>query len=166
MFCPKCGVDAGDARFCRSCGSNLTIVSNVLEGEGSGRHLPARAGGGTSLNLFHSSRLFNDTDMNGHTSVSVFGGTRIDLTADLLRPGETRIAVVSIFGGAEVVVPDDVAVRVTGVTIFGGVQVRGRDLAHGVFGVNDYETPGYEQAPRRLHIDATSVFGGAKIRTR
>lgn len=162
MFCPKCGSEASTARFCRSCGTNVTVVSNVLE-EGE----PSRTVGlvgKTTLNLFHSSSLSNERDLNGHTAVSVFGGTRIDLTAAPIGVGETRISVISVFGGAEVFVPEDIAVRVTGVTIFGGVKVRGRELSNGVFGVNQYETPGYAAASRRLHIDATSIFSGVKIK--
>ncbi len=163
MFCPKCGAE-GTARFCRSCGTNLSVVSNVLE---NGEPSPLRTlalGGRTTLNFFHSSHLSNETDLNGHTAVSIFGGTRIDLTAGPVEAGETRISVISVFGGTEVFVPGDVAIRLTGVSIFGGVKVRGRELSNGIFGVNQYETPGYAQATRRLHIDATSIFGGVKIK--
>ncbi len=164
MFCPRCGVEGGAAKFCRSCGTNLTVVSNVLEGGEPSRQRTIALGGRTTLNLFQSSSLSNERDLNGHTAVSVFGGTRIDLTAAPPGPGETRINVISVFGGTEVFVPDDVAVRVTGVTIFGGVKVRGRELSNGIFGVNEYETPGYAQATRRLHIDAISIFSGVKIK--
>jgi predicted membrane protein len=163
MFCPKCGAEANTARFCRSCGTNLAVVSNVLEGKPS-RLRTAVLRSRTTLNLFHSSQLSNERDLNGHTTVSVFGGTQLDLTAQPLAAGETRINVISIFGGTEVFVSDDVAIRVSGVSIFGGVKVRGRELNNGIFGVNGYETPGYAQAVRRLHIDATSVFGGTKIK--
>lgn len=162
MFCPKCGAEAGTARFCRSCGTNLDVVSNILEGRPTPRLKPMSLGSATTLNLFHSSRLYNDRDLNGHTSVSVFGGTVVDLTVAPFPLGETKITVISIFGGAEVFVPEDVALRITGISIFGGVKVRGRDFG-GIFGANDYESPGYAHALRRLHIDVTSIFGGAKI---
>lgn len=164
MFCPKCGAEAGPTRFCRSCGTNLAIVSNVLgEGESS-RLRPLARGNRTTLNLFHSSTLSNEKDLNGHTTVSVFGATRLDLTAAALAAGETRINVITVFGGTEIFVPDDVAIRVTGVSVFAGVKVRGRELNNGILSMNGYETPGYTQAARRLHVDATSVFGEAKIK--
>lgn len=162
MFCPKCGAEAGNARYCRSCGTNLTVVSNVLEEAAPPELRPALAGQ-TTFNLFHSSRLSNERDLNGHMTMSVFGGTHIDLTAAPLASGETMIRVISVFGGAEVLVPDNVAIRVTGISIFGGVSVRGRGVGGGIFSMNEYETPGYAQATRRLHIDATSVFGGLNL---
>ena len=164
MFCPKCGVEAGTAKFCRSCGTNLTVVSNVLEGGAVSSSGMIALGARTTLNLFQSSSLTNERDLNGHSTVSVFGTTKIDLTAAPVGPGETRINVISVFGGTEIFVADDVAVRVTGVSIFGSVKLRGRELSNGVFRVNEYETSGYAQAPRRLHIDATSIFSGAKIK--
>jgi hypothetical protein len=165
MFCPKCGAEAGTSRFCRSCGTNLAIVSDLLE-EGDPSSLPtAPMGSRTTLTLFHSSYVSNERDLNGHTAVAVFGGTQIDLAAAPLAIGETRINVVSVFGGTDILVPDDVAVRVTGISIFGGVNVRGREISSGILSVNQYESPGYAVAARRLHIDATSIFGGTKIRT-
>lgn len=164
MFCPKCGVEAGTSRFCRSCGTNLAIVSDLLE-EGPSSLRTSPPGNRTTLSLFHQSYLSNERDLNGHTAVAVFGGTQIDLDAAQLALGETRINVVSVFGGTDILVPDDVAVRVTGISIFGGVNVRGREISSGIFSMNQYESPGYAVAARRLHIDATSIFGGTKIRT-
>jgi predicted membrane protein len=165
MFCPKCGAEAGTSRFCRSCGTNLAIVSDLLDEGGPAAIRTAPLDRRTTLSLFHSSYVSNDHDLNGHTAVAVFGGTQIDLAAAPLAIGETRINVVSIFGGTDVLVPDDIAVRITGISIFGGVNVRGRDISSGIFSMNQYESPGYAVAARRLHIDATSIFGGVKIRT-
>lgn len=163
MFCPSCGAEAGETRFCRSCGTNLAVVSNILEREEPSSVRTTARSGRSTLALFSSSHLYNDKDLNGYTSVSVFGGTRIDFTVSPLAYGETYLRVVSVFGGTEIIVPDDVAVRITGVSIFGGVDVLKRGQG-GVFSVNRYETPGYDRAPRRLHIDATSIFGGAEIK--
>lgn len=166
MYCPSCGAEAGTARFCRSCGTNLVVVSNILEEGAVSRLRTVALGAKTTMNLFHSSSLSNEVELNGRTTVSVFGGTRIDFTAAPFEVGETAINVVSVFGGTDILIPKDVAVRVTGASIFGGVKVRGRGLSNGIFGVNSYETPGYAQATRRLHIDATSIFGGVKIKNR
>lgn len=165
MFCPKCGAEGGASKFCRSCGTNLGIVSDLLGEAGPSAIHTAPMGNRTTLSLFHSSYLSNHRDLNGHTAVAVFGATEIDLAAAPLALGETRVNVVSIFGGTDIVVPDDVAIRVTGFSMFGGVNVRGREVSSGIVSVNQYESPGYSSASRRLHIDATSIFGGVKIRT-
>jgi hypothetical protein len=164
MFCPKCGAEGGTTRFCRSCGTNLAVVSNVLGEDDPSRPRKIVPGDKTTLNLFNSSILSNERDLNGHTAVSIFGSTRLDLTAAGLPPGETNINVISVFGGTEIFVPDDVAIRVTGVSVFGGVKVRGLQLSNGIFSQHGYESPGYNIAAKRLHIDATSVFGGTKIK--
>jgi hypothetical protein len=165
IFCPKCGSGSESARFCRLCGTNLALVSDALsDAEPPGRVVATR-GGGTTLGLFQTPTVSNsDRDLDGHSACSIFGGVTIDLTAGLLREGETSISVFAIFGGTEVFVPDDVAIRVTGVTIFGGVKVRGQQLGNGMFSPNDYSTPGYALSPRRLHIDATAIFGEVKIK--
>ena len=34
MFCPKCGSEtAGDVKFCRTCGTDLSLVSHALTGQ-------------------------------------------------------------------------------------------------------------------------------------
>ena len=165
MFCPKCGGEAGNARFCRLCGTNLAIVSDLFDEDGASRLHPVSAGNRITLNIFHSSRLSNERDLNGHTAVGVFGGTEVDLTAAALPAGDTRINVVAVFAGTEILVPDDIAIRITGVSILGAVKVRCRQLGSGIFNLNAYETPGYAYAKRRLHIEATSIFGGVNIRT-
>jgi predicted membrane protein len=129
------------------------------------RSYTSRRGGATTLGVFNSAVLTNDNrDLDGSSAVAVFGGVTVDLRATPLPPGETRITVVAIFGGAEIFVPEDVAVRVTGVTVFGGVKVRGKDARGGIFSLSEYQSPGYHQAARRLHIDATTVFGGAEVK--
>lgn len=165
MFCPKCGSQSETERFCRICGTNLVLVSDALADPEAATRFGATRGGGTTLGVFQAAAVSNaDRDLDGHTVCSVFAGATVDLTTAQLREGETSMSVLAIFGGAEVFVPDNIAVRVTGVSIFGGVKVRGHEVGNGIFSVNDYSTPGYAQQPRRLHIDATSIFGGVKIR--
>lgn len=165
MFCPNCGIETGEVRFCRACGTNLSVVSNLLEREDPSRLRTTALRGKTTLGLFSSTHLYNDKDLNGHTALSVFSGVRIDFTTAPLAYGETKITVIAVFGGVDILVPDDVAIRVTGTSIFGGVEVLKRGTG-GIFSSNKYETPGYDQAPRRLHIDATSIFGGANVKRR
>lgn len=165
IFCPKCGSQSDTGRFCRLCGTNLALVSDVLGDSGAAGQSVATRAGGTTLGLFNQMTVSNaDRSLNGHTACAVFSKVTVDMSAAQLGEGETSIGVFAVFGGAEIFVPDDVAIRVTGVSIFGGVKLRKRELGSGVFGMNEYSTPGYAQAPRRLHIDATAIFGEIKIR--
>jgi predicted membrane protein len=121
--------------------------------------------GGTTLGLFNSTTLtYDGRELDGHSTTSIFGHVTIDLTSARLPPGQTRINVYSVFGGIDVLVPDDVGVRVTGITCFSGISVRGRDVGNGIFSLNEYTTPGYSQCSRQLHIDAAGVFSGVKVR--
>lgn len=164
-FCPKCGTRSEGGKFCRACGTNLVAISNALTGSPPSPRFLRRRRGGTTLGLFNSAGVSNKgRQLDGHNGASLFGSVTLDLTAEPLAAGETRINAFSAFGNAEVLVPDDVAVRVTGISIFGGVNVRGERFGHGWFAQNDYVTPGYERATRRLHIDATAIFGEVKIR--
>ena len=164
MFCPKCGAQAEDAgRFCRSCGTNLVAVSDALAASGQSHSVAIR--GGTTLGLFHSPTLTNaDRDLNGHSTASIFGSVTIDLTASELPFGETHLHVFSIFGSVEVFVLENIGVRITGISLFSGVKVRGKEIGNGLFSGHEYVSPGYAQAERRLHIDLTSIFSGVKLR--
>ena len=165
MFCPKCGAESAIGRFCRSCGTNLETVSDII-GEPIPRTVNSGAPGADfTLALFQQQSLSNARiGPKGHNAVAVFGGLTLDLTADPLPAGETRIAVVAVFASAEVLVPDDVAVRVTGFSLFGNVNAFGESLGNGIMNVNDYESPGYEQAERRVQLDVTSIFSGVRLR--
>jgi hypothetical protein len=161
MYCPKCGAQSDNVRFCRSCGTNLVLVSDALSDTGQAKSYR----GQTTLGIFHPATVTNERrSLHGHNAAAVFGNVIVDLTAEDLPPGETTIHLYSIFGSADVLVHDDVGVRITGVTLFSGIKVRGQQLGNGIFSVNEYISPGYYQSVRRLRIDATSVFSGVKLR--
>jgi predicted membrane protein len=89
---------------------------------------------------------------------------KIDLTADDLPAGESHLHIYSIFGAVEVFALNEVGVRITGISLFSSVKVRGTEIGNGVFSGHEYISPGYAQAARRLHIDLTSIFSGVKLR--
>src|SRR5262249_53100342 len=121
--------------------------------------------GSTTLALFNSSRLPVGPDrLHGSVAVAIFGNITGNLSSRLLPLGETRITLSTIFGSAKLVVPPGVASKVTGLSLFRGVKIRGRGICDGILKVNDYEPPGYAQAGRRLHVDATAIFGGLRIK--
>lgn len=119
----------------------------------------------STLALFRQAKLSNERrTINGQTATAIFGEVTIDLTAAPLPEGETRIGVYSIFGVTEIRVPKDVGVRITGLCMLANVNVRRKDVFSGFFDTDEYRSPGYEQAARRLHIDAVTVFAELKIK--
>jgi predicted membrane protein len=163
MFCPKCGAQAEGGKFCRSCGTNLVAVSDALLASDQSRS--PSAGGGTTLGIFHEAKLSNaERSLNGHSTASIFGNVKIDLTADDLPAGESHLHIYSIFGAVEVFALNEVGVRITGISLFSSVKVRGTEIGNGVFSGHEYISPGYAQAARRLHIDLASIFSGVKLR--
>src|SRR5438045_1418883 len=134
MYCPNCGAQAeSGSRFCRSCGTNLTAVSDAHAASGRSPGVNTR-GGGTTLGLFHSPRLTNaDRNLDGHSTASIFGSATIDLTAEELPFGEMQLHVYSIFGSVEIFILDNVGVRITGISMFSGVKVRGVEISIGMF---------------------------------
>lgn len=164
-FCPKCRLRAAGANFCPACGTNLAAVSAALADPGRTRRLDQSRSAGSTLSVFNNKAISNERGLrDGHTAAAVFGTVTIDLTADQLPPGETRINVYTIFGNADLLVFNDVGIRVTGVTTLGNLKVRGEKIGNGFFNADEYRSPNYEQADRRLHIDVVTIFGEVKIR--
>lgn len=160
MSCQSCGMPSTGPRFCRECGSRLLSQSRP-----SGRVSHAGRAESTTIALFTSSDISRGPAIrDGSVAVAIFGNITGNLTSQSFPPGETRITLSAIFGSAKLVVPPSVAVKVTGVSIFSGGKVRGKRLCSGIFNFHSYETPGYSQATRRLRIDATSIFGGLRIK--
>ncbi|HEY4453651.1 MAG TPA: DUF1707 domain-containing protein [Pseudonocardiaceae bacterium] len=55
-----------------------------------------------------------------HTAVAIMGGGELDLTQARFAEAETTINAFTIMGGIEIVVPDDITVRVQGFGLMGG----------------------------------------------
>jgi predicted membrane protein len=165
MFCPKCGVQAEIGKFCRSCGTNLAIVSEAITGQAPGQVSPSSGSGAMTLGLFGSAAISNDgRDISQHKAIAVFGQVTLDLTASPLPVGETRISAYTIFGEIDVLALDDVGIRITGLTSLSELKVRGEKAHNGFFDTNEYTSDNYHEASRRLHIEVASLFAGIKIR--
>jgi Cell wall-active antibiotics response 4TMS YvqF len=83
-------------------------------------------------------------------SVSVIGGCHIDLRqAEIARDGIT-ITRVALVGGTHLIVPDGVAVRVSGFSIFGGRRV------------DSTADPGPPEAPL-IRLRVFAFWGGLKV---
>jgi len=164
MYCPKCGSQSQVSRFCRSCGANLEVVSQVL---GEPSHGTVKLGNrqeNATLALFNKQVVTGrDAELNGHQAVAVFGQIFLELADVRLPPGETQISVVSVFGEAVIVVPDEIELRITGFSAFSGVRVGDQHFGNGLVSVLDFKTAGYDRAVHRLHLDLSAIFGAINV---
>jgi hypothetical protein len=164
MFCPNCGTSSDGTRFCRRCGTELERVAEALQAQ-DGPHEAATRSHVSAFGLFNSQTVSNaEGNFEGHVGLSIFGTVTADLRARPLPYGETRISLSSIFGTATVRVPEDVGVKITGLSVFSTAKVRGRRIGSGSVEGQAYETPGYSQMTRKVRIDATIIFGTLKIK--
>lgn len=93
----------------------------------------------------------NSPDFSGGDVVAIFGGAKVDLRPATIVDRPVRLDVVSVFGGAEIIVPSDWNVKVTGVPIFGGWE-------------NKTSQQGYVEGPLDLEINAVTIFGGLEVK--
>jgi hypothetical protein len=165
MFCPKCGSQSEYGKFCRGCGTNLEIVSEALTGQSPEAIASSSGRKGITLGLFSQAALSNrERDITQHKAIAIFGEVTVDLTQALLPVGETRISAYTLFGSIDVLVLDDIGVRISGLTSLSELKVRGESAHNGFFDVDEYISDNYHEASRRLHIEVASLFAAIKIR--
>ena len=84
--------------------------------------------------------------------VNVFGGGDLDLR-DAILPGDSvTINVVCVFGGADIIVPEDVNVETNGFALFGGFDSK---VPEG----RRYDAP-------TIHVNGFCLFGGVDVKTK
>lgn len=86
---------------------------------------------------------------SGSTCIAVFGGVSLDLKNAIIEDNSV-IDCVSVFGGIDIVVPDDIEIKITGVPIFGGAENKANRIQ------NDNK--------KKLYINYVCVFGGIEIK--
>jgi len=164
MFCPKCGAKSETGKFCRVCGINLSAVSEVID-ERPARQVAGAGRSGLTLGLFGMATVSNDVrDLAGHKTLAIFGNVKIDLTGAQLPAGEITVSAYSIFGSVDIYVPPDVGIRITGISACADVKVRGEKAHSGFFDVNEYLSPNYRQASRRVHLEIASLFSATNVK--
>jgi hypothetical protein len=94
-------------------------------------------------------------------ALQIFGGFEIDLTG---APSDLEVVIVSIFGGAKVVVRADEDVVVSGLDLFGGRKVEPRRSRPSSFGSEPARQSRHERdLPLPTDIFAYSLFGGIRV---
>ena len=95
-----------------------------------------------------SDRTYNDEAFHGSTLAAVFGGVNLNLKNAKFTK-DTVIKAFCLFGGIEIVVPDDVVVKLRSGFIFGGFSDDRKNAA--------------EKGKYTIYIDAAGGFGGVTI---
>jgi predicted membrane protein len=92
-----------------------------------------------------------DTEFKGGSLQAIFGGIELDLRKAYLPEGETTMTIEAIFGGVDLLVPDNWGLEVNIESVLGGV-----DDTRRIHSVAD--------TSRKLIIKGSAVFGGVEIR--
>lgn len=91
----------------------------------------------------------DDQDFNGGEVSAVFGGIKLDLRNAKI-DSDVVINASSIFGGVELLIPENTKVVVKSTPIFGGVENRTKKI-------NNTEA-------KTIYVNAVCVFGGVEIK--
>lgn len=86
-------------------------------------------------------------------AIAVMGGCKLDLRGAELTAQDPVIRAVAIMGGIDIVVPEGIAVEVTGLPVMGGKSVRIKDVQ---------PQPGTP----RLHVRVFALMGGVSVRSK
>ena len=93
---------------------------------------------------------FDGEKFNGTDLTAVFGGLKCDLRNAVIE-SDSVINVSSIFGGTEIIVPENVKVKIKSTSMFGGVDEKRKNKSD-------------NQESYTIYINATCLFGGVEIK--
>lgn len=96
-------------------------------------------------------RFINSLAFRGGKVVSVFGGSKLDLTRAQLANGEAEMEIVAIFGGSTLIVPNDWNVKIEVFNIFGGYS--------------DKRVRSQVDYNKTLVVKGVAIFGGGEIKS-
>jgi predicted membrane protein len=96
-------------------------------------------------------RYVNSKAFRGGKIVSVFGGSKLDLTKVDLAEGHVEIEIVSIFGGSTIIMPTDWNVKLEVFNIFGGY--------------GDKRIRGQVDFNKTVVVKGVAIFGGGEIKS-
>lgn len=93
--------------------------------------------------------VYNEEKFNGADLSAVFGAVKIDLRRAII-DSDVVINTSSVFGGTEILVPNDINIKIKSTPIFGGVSDKSNNKSN--------------LKAQTIYINATCVFGGVEIR--
>ena len=96
-------------------------------------------------------RRFNTPEFRGGKATALFGGIDLDFTQAGLADNKASIELTAIFGGIDVLVPNDWEVVIDSSSIFGAVEDKHRG-------------PREAEKKATLFVRATVIFGGIEIK--
>jgi predicted membrane protein len=106
----------------------------------------------------HSNAVFGGSEhtvtsqnFRGGETMALFGGVELDMRQAKISPDGCKIHATALFGGVEIIVPEDWNVIITGTPIFGGIDSKSRRKS---------DTNGNKD----VHIHCTVAFGGVEIK--
>ena len=89
-----------------------------------------------------------------HYTYAMMGGAGLDFREARLGPGVTEVTVMVAMGGAEIIVPPDLAVHTSGFALMGGIDTV------------DQASPTNDPTAPVLKINAFAIMGGVEITVR
>ena len=119
------------------------VAKKVAEAEKDGKSMDSQfaAFSGTD-------RVYKDEIFNGSNVAAIFGGVKLDLRHAKFEK-DTVIKAFTLFGGIDIIVPDDVKVKLKSGFIFGGLSDDRKNVS--------------EKGEYTIYIDAAGGFGGITI---
>jgi len=96
-------------------------------------------------------RSIHSDNFKGGEIISIFGGSKIDLTETTISPEGAEIEIVAVFGGSTLLVPSDWNVKLEVFNIFGGFS--------------DKRMKAQVDTNKTLLIKGVAVFGGGELKS-
>lgn len=93
-------------------------------------------------------RKYSNEEFKGANLTAIFGGIDLDIR-DAVIKHDVVINSVSIFGGCNIIVPNNVNIKTAGTNIFGGVDNKIKNHTSGFY---------------TIYLNTTSIFGGVDIK--
>ncbi|MFW5790353.1 MAG: LiaF transmembrane domain-containing protein [Bacillota bacterium] len=130
----------------------LIGVSLLFDSTGKGKEIDRE-----KLNIFNmfsgSEYRIISNNFRGGSSITIFGGADIDLSGANISEDEARLDVFTLFGGADIYVPEDWKVVVKGLPIFGGWDNLTKQNIN-------------QENLKVLSVSCLAIFGGVDIKNK